>query len=154
MSHMTQTLSPIDTSILHTIARSGGIELTMSNLGATLVALRVPDRRGEPGDILLGCDNDADYRAQTAYLGASIGPIANRIKGACVPLCGRSVQLDANENGNTLHNCRQGLIGKCEMDTWMPLPETATDHSANRRVTGAPYRTTGSFPARRANSGL
>jgi aldose 1-epimerase len=106
---MTQTLSPIDTSILHTIARSGGIELTMSNLGATLVALRVPDRRGEPGDILLGCDNDADYRAQTAYLGASIGPIANRIKGACVPLCGRSVQLDANENGNTLHSGRQGF---------------------------------------------
>src|SRR4051794_28590344 len=56
-----------------------GISATIMTLGATLQALRVPDRNGRPDDIVLGYDSAAEYLAKPQYFGATVGRYANRI---------------------------------------------------------------------------
>lgn len=76
--------------------------------GATLQALCVPDRNGDPVDIVLGYDTLHEYMENDGYLGAVVGRFANRIGGARFTLNGVEYPLAANDGANHLHG---GLIG-------------------------------------------
>lgn len=88
---------------LYTI-RSGKLSAQLSDFGATLVRLYVPDALGNVADVVLGFDDCNRYRTSTTYFGATIGRNANRIGSACFRLNGKEVLLPANENGNNLHS--------------------------------------------------
>lgn len=88
---------------LYTIS-AGGITAQVTDYGATLVNLLVPDADGNVADVILGHDDPAGYRASTCFLGAIVGRSANRIGGASFSIGGKTYQMAANENGNNLHS--------------------------------------------------
>ena len=88
---------------LYTIS-CGGITATVSDLGATLVHVLVPDADGIVADVALGYDDPAGYLNGTCFLGAVVGRSANRIKGSEFTIGGRTYAMTPNENGNNLHS--------------------------------------------------
>lgn len=88
---------------LYTI-QNGGLTAEITDLGATLVSLWVPDAQGNREDVVLGFDTPQDYVQSTAFLGATVGRSANRIGGAGFDLGGKHFAMTPNENGNNLHS--------------------------------------------------
>ena len=88
---------------LYTIS-CGSITAGISDYGATLVSLLVPDSEGHLADVVLGCDDCNGYAVGGGCLGATVGRNANRIQGAAFRLNGRDYALTPNENGNNLHS--------------------------------------------------
>lgn len=84
--------------------RCGSLEAAVTDFGATLVSLWVPDKEGRLADVVLGFDNAADYAASTAFLGATVGRNANRIAGGTFAINGKTYRLEQNNNGNNLHS--------------------------------------------------
>ena len=85
-----------------------GISVALTDYGATVLSLHIPDRYGEPGDVVLGFDTLAEYEQHDAYFGATIGRFANRIAGGRFELDGHLYTLAQNEGENHLHG---GLAG-------------------------------------------
>ncbi len=82
---------------LFTIAHPSGIQARVTNLGATLVSLQVPDRNGSMGEVVLGLPRAEDYlRHAGFYFGATVGRFANRIASGRFSLDGRDYQLNTN----------------------------------------------------------
>lgn len=88
---------------LYTISADNGMEAAVTDFGAILVKLIVPDAGGEKKDLVLGYDHLADYEENSCFFGATIGRNANRIGGAAFQIDGTTFRLAANENGNNLH---------------------------------------------------
>lgn len=88
---------------LYTIS-CGKLTAAVTDYGATLVRLFVPDRNGKLEDVALGFDDVNGYHSSGACLGATVGRNANRIRGASFSLNGKTVSLTPNENGNNLHS--------------------------------------------------
>ena len=88
---------------LYTI-RCGQMEAAITDFGATLVSLIVPDKAGNLADVVLGFDDVTAYAASTAFFGATVGRNANRIAGAAFSLGESTYTLEANNNGNNLHS--------------------------------------------------
>lgn len=83
---------------------AGGVTAGVTDYGAALVRLLIPDSKGNLADVVLGYDDANGYRQGGAFLGATVGRNANRIKGAAFRLNGRVYPMVPNENGNNLHS--------------------------------------------------
>ncbi len=90
-------------AFLYTIS-CGGLTARITDYGAHLVQLLVPDRNGEAADVVLGFDDCNSYRTGEGYLGATVGRSANRTQGASFILNGKTCTMAANENSNNLHS--------------------------------------------------
>ncbi len=88
---------------LYTIS-CGKLTAAVTDYGAALVRLYVPDRDGHPADVVLGFDDCNGYHPGGAFLGATVGRNANRVGGAVFPMGDQIVRLNPNENGNNLHS--------------------------------------------------
>ncbi len=88
---------------------ASGAEAMLTNAGAALMALRVPDRAGQSGDIVLGFDEPERYLGAHPHFGVVVGRYANRIANARFTLGGRSYALLANEGANQLHGGPSGF---------------------------------------------
>lgn len=88
---------------------SNGVSATIITYGATLQALRAPDRKGRVVDIVLGHDLARDFEEHPNYFGVTVGRYANRIAGGRFMLDGRSFQLPLNNGPNSLHGGTQGF---------------------------------------------
>jgi aldose 1-epimerase len=86
-----------------------GLAVKVAEYGATLTELHVPDAAGRPVDIVLGFETLDGYRTTRTYFGATAGRYANRIKGACFSLDGRTYRLTRNEGDNHLHGGSRGF---------------------------------------------
>ena len=83
----------------------GGLTATVTDFGAHLVSLFVPDKNGHIDDVVLGFDDANGYRTGNGgFLGATVGRNANRIKGASFMLDDTKVRLTPNEGENNLHS--------------------------------------------------
>ena len=102
------TLPTGENCSLYTIS-CGALTARISDLGATLVQLWVPDRDGQTEDIVLGYDNAEGYLASNAYLGATVGRNANRIANSCFILDGKTWALQANQPPHNLHSGPDGF---------------------------------------------
>ncbi|MFZ3584171.1 aldose epimerase family protein [Loktanella sp. DJP18] len=87
----------------------GPVTLSMTDFGATIQRLILPDAKGTPTDIALGYDTLAEYVTCDTYFGATVGRYGNRIRAGHVMLDGNSTQLDLNEGHNHLHGGRRGF---------------------------------------------
>lgn len=87
---------------VHTLG-NGRLRVRVTDLGARMVAIEVPDGGGGWCDVLLGLEDAAAYATAGGSFGAVLGRCANRIGGARFTLDGRAYQLAANDRGSTLH---------------------------------------------------
>lgn len=88
---------------LYTIT-GGGLQASVSDYGAVLVSLLVPDKDGNLADVVLGFDDANGYANCTTFLGATVGRNSNRISKAKFALNGITYTLAGNDNGNNLHS--------------------------------------------------
>lgn len=88
---------------------NGTITAKISNVGATITSLLVPDAQGNLADVVLGFDSLDPYINDNApYFGCIVGRVANRIKEGKFTLNGVDYQLPINNPPNSLHG---GIIG-------------------------------------------
>ena len=95
-------------SELHTLTNARGATARILPFGATVVELRVPDRTGALGNVVLGLDDPAAYAAQNFFLGALCGRVCNRIRDARFTLGGVTYRLEANDPPHHLHGGSRG----------------------------------------------
>lgn len=73
------------------------------NYGGIILSIRVPDRKGEFADVVLGHDSLEGYTPNPPYFGAIVGRYANRIANGTFTLDGKTYTLPKNDGPNTLH---------------------------------------------------
>ncbi len=86
-----------------------GTRAVMIDYGAALQSLVFRDCRGEPTDLVQGFDSVEGYENQDAYIGATVGRMANRIGGSAFSLGGREYKLFSNDGENHLHGGKKGF---------------------------------------------
>ncbi len=90
-----------------------GFRVDVSDFGATLVRVQVPDKTGKAGDVAFGHDSPDEYMTQEGYLGAVTGRVANRIANGAFTLDGKVYHLEKNLGGKmALHGGREGFNRK------------------------------------------
>jgi len=97
---------PVD---LYTLKNKQGHLAQVTNYGAKLVSLLVPDKNGRLGDVALGYSSLEGYLTRTASMGATIGRFANRIAGGRFTLDGNEYTLAKNNGPNHLHGGSKGF---------------------------------------------
>ena len=91
--------------------KNGDITMQVTNFGARVVALWTPDRDGKFDDIVLGYNNIDSYvnNKGERFLGAVVGPYANRIANGTYTIGNEVYNFPQNNNGQTLHGGLKGL---------------------------------------------
>ena len=91
--------------------KGGDLIMQVTNYGGRVVTLWTPDRKGRLADIETGYENLDRYVNNTGerFLGAAVGPVANRIGKGTFTLDGQVYDLPKNDNGNTLHGGFNGI---------------------------------------------
>jgi len=88
---------------LYKLTNSHGVEVHAMNYGGIILSIRVPDRKGQFADIVLGHDTMEGYIPNPPYIGAIVGRYANRIANGTFTLDGKTYTLPKNDGPNTLH---------------------------------------------------
>ncbi len=85
---------------LYTVTNANGLKMDVTNYGAIIVRLYVPDRDGKLDDIVLGFDEFSGYTPDSPYLGAVVGRYGNRIADGKFTLDGKTYTLAKNNTPN------------------------------------------------------
>lgn len=91
------------------IRNKSGAEIRLTNFGATVTSVKMPDKNGELTEIALGYEKIEPYLTNPNYFGSTVGRFANRIAGGRFTLNGTEYNLSVNEGENTLHGGAKGL---------------------------------------------
>ena len=137
----------VDGKIVSLYTLQGGtLRMQVTNYGARVVSLWTLDRYGKYADVEIGYENIDRYVNNTGerYLGAAVGPVANRIANGTFSLDGKNYYLPQNNNGQTLHG---GTLGvdcivwdvvshkTSEITFKTTLPDGQDGFPANRTIT-------------------
>jgi aldose 1-epimerase len=93
---------------VYTLTNARGMQVRAISYGAIVQAIRVPDRKGRMGDVVLGYDSLPGYLTESPYFGAVVGRYANRIARGRFTLEGRTYRLATNNGPNHLHGGLKG----------------------------------------------
>jgi aldose 1-epimerase len=93
---------------LYAIKNQNGMVVQITNLGAKIEQILIPDRDGKFGDVALGYESIDQVRDRQPSMGAFIGRFANRIAEGKFSLDGKQYQLALNNGGNSLHGGSKG----------------------------------------------
>ncbi|MCH0565236.1 MULTISPECIES: aldose epimerase family protein [unclassified Streptomyces] len=143
-----------------------GVRVRVLSYGGIVQSVRVPDREGRAGEVVLGFPGlDGYLNRPEPYLGALVGRYANRIAGARFALDGRTYALAPNEGAHSLHggaggfdkrvwdveptghglrltrvspHGEEGFPGRLEVAATYTLDEAGALHVAYEAVTDAP----------------
>ena len=94
---------------IYTLHNDKGAEARIMTYGGILVSLKVPDKNGQLGDVVLGYDNLDSYVKNSPYFGALIGRYGNRIAKGHFTLDGTTYTLATNNYPNALHGGLKGF---------------------------------------------
>lgn len=89
---------------LFTLKNNNGVVAKLSDFGAALVELWIPDKNGQAADVVLGFDSAEDYSVNASFFGVTVGPNANRVGCAAFTLNETEYRLSANDGPNNLHS--------------------------------------------------
>lgn len=92
------------TATLYTLINKKGMSVSLTDFGANIVNVIVPDKKGKFDDVVLGFDNVTGYENNAPGFGSFIGRHANRIGGASFELNGVKYELEKNDDNNNLHS--------------------------------------------------
>jgi len=104
---------------IFTLKNKNGIEISITNYGGIVTALKTFDDKGLLADIALGFDTLERYLQPHPYFGAIIGRYGNRIGKARFTLDGVTYTLAKNDGENSLHGGKEGFDKKL----WRARPE-------------------------------
>lgn len=93
-----------ESASIYTIRNDKGMEVTLTDFGAAIVKIVVPDKNQKPVDVVLGYDKLSQYEVNAPHFGACVGRNANRIKDAKVTIDDVTYELEKNSSGNNLHS--------------------------------------------------
>ncbi|MEO0530218.1 MAG: aldose epimerase family protein [Planctomycetota bacterium] len=97
----------------HTLTNANGMSIRLIDLGATLMAVEVPDRDGNLADVVLGFDQVDSYESDdNQYFGVTAGRCANRLAEGRFSLDGKAYQLACNNGPNHLHGGNERALSK------------------------------------------
>jgi len=94
---------------LYVLENKKHTKIKVSDHGATLVSVLIPDKNGTVRDVVLGYDEASAYENHTCYFGATIGRNGNRIADSQMMIDGKLCKIPANENENNLHSGPNGF---------------------------------------------
>lgn len=129
------------------LRNSHGLELHMTDFGAIVLAVLVPDRAGAIQNVNLGFEDLAGYRQRHPYFGSTVGRFANRIARGAFTLDGVEYSLATNNPPNHLHGGDVGFdrylweaeVVESEQETAIQFSRTSLDgeegYPGNLRVT-------------------
>jgi aldose 1-epimerase len=99
------------------LSNQKGMSMTVTNYGGRIVSLTVPDKNGNPVDVVLGYDSLSQYLTDGSFQGALIGRYGNRIAKGKFTLDGKEYTLAQNNGENSLHGGPKGyqnVFWNCE----------------------------------------
>ncbi|WP_146598538.1 aldose epimerase family protein [Novipirellula aureliae] len=110
LSHAEVAVEDFDSIKLYTLKNQSGMTVKLTNYGATITSIIVPDREGNMVDVALGYNRVEGYlnAVDKPYFGAIVGRYANRIAGGQFTLDGKTYTLATNNGENHLHG---GITG-------------------------------------------
>lgn len=126
---------------LYTLKNNNGLQMKVSDYGTIITELHVPDRAGRLADVVLGYDTLDEYVQATPYFGATVGRVANRIRGAEFTLDGKGYKLAANNGPHNLHGGTRGwdkVTWKSEMSETPNGPEIRFEYTSKDGEEGFP----------------
>lgn len=133
-----------------TLVNAQGMRATVLAWGATLQSVIVPDRAGTLDDVTLGHASLAEYLANDAFFGSSVGRVANRIAGGRFTLDGAEYAVPCNNGPNALHGGPQGFdkaLWEVAEVAGAPVPQVTFAHVSPDGDQGFPgeLRTTATY---------
>ena len=96
----------------YTLTNASGASAVVSNIGAAIVSINVPDRNGKLGDVVIGYGKAESYFADGPCAGKCPGRYANRIAGGRLTIAGKEYKLPINNGPNHLHGGPEGFQNK------------------------------------------
>ena len=117
---------PFSEITLYQLTNKNGLTVDVTNYGAIISSIRVPDREGKLADVALGYSSIEGYMnaVNKHYFGAIVGRFGNRIAGGKFTLDGHEYQLAKNDNNtNHLHGGKYGI----DKVAWTAMPFAAAD---------------------------
>lgn len=112
---------------LYTLVNARGMKVAITNYGARVVSIDVPDRHGKMADVVLGFDNLKGYLGNDPYFGAIVGRYGNRIAKGEFKLDGKEYHLFINNGPNSLHGGKVGFDKKVWTAHELPGPHPALE---------------------------
>lgn len=114
------------------LRNANAMEVGILTCGGIVQSIRVPDKDGTVGDVVLGFDNVDDYVEKSPYFGAIVGRYANRIAKGDFTLDGHTYHLAINNEPNSLHGGDKGFDKRIwtasdASDTSLTLSYTSPD---------------------------
>ncbi len=94
----------------YTLSNKNGVEVKITNYGATITSIKAPDRNGKFDDVTLGYDSIDGYLVKNPHMGSLAGRYANRIGKGEFKLNGKSYTLAKNNGENHLHGGPNGFF--------------------------------------------
>ncbi len=126
------TVPLLGSTTLHFLENSKGVRAGITDYGATLVSLQVPDRQGRFADVVLGFDAASNYATHPSYFGSVIGRFANRIASGRFTLEGRTYELATNNSPGALPCHLHGGLRGFDKRIWQAEPLATADGPALR----------------------
>ncbi|OFC72425.1 aldose epimerase family protein [Alteromonas confluentis] len=127
-----------------TLRNDNGMTVSVTNFGGIVTAINVADRQGHFTNVVAGLDCAEDYANDGAFLGALVGPYANRIANGAFAIDGQKYQLEQNAGTNNLHSASAGINKK----VWQAT-SSSNDHTATLTLTVVCPDGEGGFPGDR-----
>lgn len=103
---------------IYTLRNAAGVEMHVITFGGIITSLKVPDRSGQFGDVVLGFESLESYLKDPPYFGAIVGRYGNRIAKGQFTLNGATYKLAANNGPNHLH----GGVNGFDKAVWNAVP--------------------------------
>jgi aldose 1-epimerase len=97
---------------IYTLSNAHNARVRITNYGAIVQSLYIPDRNNQLEDIVLGYDTLEEYLKDTSFFGAIVGRFGNRIAEGKFSLNGEEYQLTQNEGNNHLHGGTNGFFSR------------------------------------------
>ncbi len=131
---------------LYELYAGGAAVVRLTDYGATVVSLEVPDRDGILADVVLGFDDVLGYQSSAnQFFGCTTGRVANRIRNGRFTVDGREYSLEINNPPNHLHGGSRGL----HTHLWHAESSTASGEARVRFTRKSPDGESG-YPGRLA----
>ena len=104
---------------LYTLNGASGAAAHVTNYGAILQSMEIPDAAGNLVDVVLGFDTLEEYLGEHPFFGATVGRCANRIAGGRFTLGGKAYSLAINDRAGPNHI--HGGPGGFDKQVWEPV---------------------------------